>query len=381
VDILGNGGLGEVVATTAWYTTSTTSKLVASPHANGSDYWIVQHLDGTDVFEAWLLTADGLQPEPVISHEGSPFLPTTFPTGHPDFRGPMKMSMLGDKLALAKLQGTIPDTSVTQIFDFDASTGVVRFMAQVNATCWRFAFGAPIYDFNPMRWTAGLEFSPDGSNLYVAAWDTLEFFKGNICWQYGLADTAAAAIQASGTYVCSNGNGMNGLLNDPAGSQLLLAPNQQILGRQVSTDPNEFYPTVWPLINLPVDVVPSSYQNNLDYQDIWTSTSLGGFPNPCKRYHDSEPLWLGTGPTPHAPPCLAVVPNPVADRAALHLSGRELPDELRWSDASGRMVRTSQIWRDGPTVGIDRGSLVDGLYNVTALLKGQVLGNVRVLCY
>lgn len=381
VDMSANGGLGAVIGPTTWYTQNTTAKLLATPHANGTDYWIIQHPDGTNSFESWQLTATGLLPTPVISITGSPFMSTTYPTVHPDFRGPMKATMAGDKVALVKMLGTTPDTAITEVFEFDAFTGELDLLTKFDAHAWRFTTG-PTFEFFPFRWAAGLDFSASGEHMYVAYWDTLVNMTGNICLQYDISDATSGSAQESGVLVGGTGNGLDGILNDPAGEQLLLAPNGSILGRQVSTDLNEqnFNAALWVLTNLPVSVPPTSNSNNLELNNLWQTSGLRGFPEPCKRYHDSEPIWLGTKPATQGSAPLKVVPNPMIDRAALHLSGRDMPDELRWMDAGGRVIRTSTPWRDGPTVVIDRGGLADGLYNISVLRKGRMMGNVRVLC-
>ncbi|MBK8949749.1 MAG: hypothetical protein IPM68_13100 [Flavobacteriales bacterium] len=51
VDMSANGGAGAVVGPgTTWYLTGCTAKLAATLHANGIDYWLLQHLDGSDAF-------------------------------------------------------------------------------------------------------------------------------------------------------------------------------------------------------------------------------------------------------------------------------------------------------------------------------------------
>jgi hypothetical protein len=383
VDMSANGGLGAVIGTTTWYTSNTTSKLVATPHANGTDYWIIQHTDGSDAFEAWGVTASGIATSAVLSQAGTPFVTTTYPTTHPDFRGPMKASMSGTQLALAKMQGTSPDTILVELFDLDPWTGELIFLDRVNTTIWSYGTGSPYQSLSPLRWIGGLDFAPDDAHLYVSLWDTLATpYDGNVVAQFSLGDHSTNAMQNSGTMVTSVANNSENLLSDPDGSQLMLAPNGRIMERFISTTTNEaiFNPKIRMPTGLPRPVIPTGPPGGFDSYNLWVTQGVRGFPNPCKRYHDSEPIWLGTSPAPQAPPALAVVPNPVTDRAALHLGGREIPDELRWSDASGRVVRTSAPWRDGPTVVLDRGGLANGLYNVTASRKGRVIGHVRVLC-
>lgn len=96
VDMSQNGGLGAVISPgTTWYMDSTTSTLAAITPANGMDYWIVQHEDGTDEFYSFLLTAAGVDPVPVITRSGTDFLPTpSAPSTSMDFWGPMRLSAM-----------------------------------------------------------------------------------------------------------------------------------------------------------------------------------------------------------------------------------------------------------------------------------------------
>src|SRR5690606_9816983 len=73
VDMSLQGGLGDVTQKNIIIHPSplSTEKLCATNHANGMDYWIMTHDDGNNQFRAFLLTASGVQPNPVISKVGT----------------------------------------------------------------------------------------------------------------------------------------------------------------------------------------------------------------------------------------------------------------------------------------------------------------------
>ncbi|MBK7553082.1 MAG: hypothetical protein IPI55_00395 [Flavobacteriales bacterium] len=133
VDMSLSGGLGGVVSTgTTWYMSNCTAKLAATTHSNGTDYWVMQHADGTDEFHAYRLAVNGLGPAPVISAAGSSLTPTPFPERlSSDFWSPMKFSPMGDRLAMGlQLDG---DTLGASVLHFDQTTGIVSHVADIPA--------------------------------------------------------------------------------------------------------------------------------------------------------------------------------------------------------------------------------------------------------
>src|SRR5690606_26138869 len=115
VDMCLREGLGDVVAgeKNIPLSNAATEKLTAVLHANERDVWVITHEKGSDRFLAFLLSAAGLDPVPVISASG---------TFHPADAviGPLRASHGGDKLVCAATFYGICD-----MFDFDRSTGAV----------------------------------------------------------------------------------------------------------------------------------------------------------------------------------------------------------------------------------------------------------------
>ncbi len=139
-----------------------TEKLAAIHHANGRDIWVLTHRTFSDEFAAYLLTDEGLSPEPVVSHSGSVH------SGLDDGSiGQMKCSPDGRWVAAA-----IPNTNQVELHRFDARTGRVFdgiALPQDSAV-------------GRIQLPYGIEFSKDGGHLFVAS--LLE----NAVWAYPISE-------------------------------------------------------------------------------------------------------------------------------------------------------------------------------------------------
>jgi gliding motility-associated-like protein len=135
------GGPGTVTAATknTPLTQGTTEKMTGVFHKNGCDIWIIVHgwgdaKTGTanrgDAFLAYRVrqvAGAGLGPvlidEPIISPVGSLHAPSVSPMG---YRGQMKVTPDGQRLAVARYSEVVGDSSSTvELFSFDTSTGRV----------------------------------------------------------------------------------------------------------------------------------------------------------------------------------------------------------------------------------------------------------------
>jgi gliding motility-associated-like protein len=134
-----------------------TEKITAVHHANGTDVWLISHVAGSNEFVAYLITADGIAATPVTSAVGFVHPDMVMdPTGAALYdyaAGQMKASPDGSRLAVAIPAVNLNENKGVQVFDFDNATGQIS-----NPIFFPTVDGA-IY---------GLEFSPDGSKLYVA---------------------------------------------------------------------------------------------------------------------------------------------------------------------------------------------------------------------
>ena len=148
VDMRLNGGLGKVVQKDIQIGTANASeRITAVAHANNEDIWVINHLDDSNTFQAFLITASGIDiTNPVISNIGA------VSSGNCN-TGYLKASPDGKKLAMAFWRDASP--SHFELYDFDAATGIISNLNNLG------------YPPSQGRSCAyGVEFSPDGSKLY-----------------------------------------------------------------------------------------------------------------------------------------------------------------------------------------------------------------------
>jgi gliding motility-associated-like protein len=177
IDMSLDGGLGDVITATknTFILPHVTEKITTIKHSNGVDVWVLVHEYETDAFYAYQVTPAGPN-APVVSHIGSVHTKDQYDN---NVIGQMKASPDGCKLALA-----VMTASYFEVFNFDAVTGTVS-----NPML----FSDPKYDD-----CYGVEFSPDGSKLYIGSASS-----DNI-YQFDLQAGSAAAITQSSTLI---GNG------------------------------------------------------------------------------------------------------------------------------------------------------------------------------
>jgi len=175
VDMQLNGGLGAVIGSTknTALATPVTEKLCSVVHGNGSDLWVLAHGWQSNIFYAYLITAAGVS-APITTNVG---LQHTATGNSNASRGCMKVSVQGDKLALAIVgNGNLGlGTPEVEVFDFDNVTGIPSNVLSLNPS-----FPLPY----------GIEFSPDGSKLYVTSWAV----QSPTLYQYNLAAGSNMAI-------------------------------------------------------------------------------------------------------------------------------------------------------------------------------------------
>jgi hypothetical protein len=184
VDMTLDGGLGDVTAVkNIPLATFVTEKITVVKQANGIDFWVIAHDFSTNAFFVYSVTSTGVNSTPVISNAGS--LDSFAGVGY------LKASSDGSKLVQALYYVGIVD-----VLDFNATTGVVTL---------DFTFTPPFIE------VYGVEFSPDGSKLYVGCWAHPDIY------QYNLALGTPAAIIASETIVGTASAGLGALQIAPDG--------------------------------------------------------------------------------------------------------------------------------------------------------------------
>lgn len=168
-----DSGRGDVILKNRHLFSPVSEKISATYHATANGSWILVHEWLSNAFVAYFLGPGGLDTVPVISNVG------VVHSGHYlNSVGYMKFSPDGSKIAsVLTYNGSI------EIFDFDASTGVVS-----NARV------LPNYYQN----IYGLEFSPDNSKLYIS-----NFWDRQIM-QFDLSSGSATTINNSKVIVATS---------------------------------------------------------------------------------------------------------------------------------------------------------------------------------
>ena len=158
VDMSMENGLGDVLPTAKniQLDTLVTEKITAVGHRNGNDVWVIAHKWKSDEFLAYLVTENGVSLPAVSTNVGAIHKGVKLNT-----QGYLKSNPDGSNLALA-----LEADGVLELFDFDNSTGVVS-----NPISVTFPKTAYIY---------GIEFSPNGSLIYVSGAGVGEIYQFNL---------------------------------------------------------------------------------------------------------------------------------------------------------------------------------------------------------
>lgn len=180
VDMAAVGGLGAVTTDKNMliYTPSS-EKIAVVKHANGIDYWVVTHGWNNKAFNSYLLTSAGLSNTPVISNIG-----VIVGGSDENTWGQMKISSNGQKLAICNSRIN------TELFDFSTTTGIISNSLVLHTVT-----------VSPQGYDYGVEFSPDGSKLYISSNNEDPFL--NYLYQFDLnATNIPLSIQTimSGVY-------------------------------------------------------------------------------------------------------------------------------------------------------------------------------------
>ena len=175
VDMSRSSGLGEVTTKNQLLRSMTTEKITGVMHVDNKSIWVITHGYKNNEFYSYLVTASGIQFQPVLSvsgsvHNGSLLGAKDVCGSLGSARGYMKTSPDGKKLAVA-----VTRSDFVEIFDFDNTTGRISNPTKIMMT-------------EPY----GLEFSPDGSLLYIGGWKDLTH-KANL-FQVDLSDNSVYSL-------------------------------------------------------------------------------------------------------------------------------------------------------------------------------------------
>jgi hypothetical protein len=263
VDMSLNGGFGDVIPAVKninLISDSMSEKICGVEHSNGSDIWVLVHKWNSNMFYSYLVTSTGINP-PIINNIGS--IQTGF-----DSQGQMKFTLSGNKVGLAA-----QESGYFEIFDFDKANGTVS---------------NPLLIMDTLTWGAyGLEFSPDGSKLYVSN----SYLPDDTIYQYNLLAGSDSLIIASRVslgsinvvdHVGQLQLGPNGKIYIVKVGQIKLAVinNPNNLGLNCNLSPNGFQllPPGLNGIGLPNFVASYLIPTGITENSLTTSFSI--YPNP-----------------------------------------------------------------------------------------------------
>lgn len=145
VNISLNGGLGDVTTKNVLLLADCYERMTAVRHGNNSDCWVVVQDFSTDEIKSFLVTASGLNVNPVVSNVGVISGGDLGKTG-----GYMKASPDGCKLVVA-----LWANNSYEMLDFNKYSGTVSNRISLQSPDFPQAYG--------------VEFSPDSKLLYVSA--------------------------------------------------------------------------------------------------------------------------------------------------------------------------------------------------------------------
>lgn len=190
VDMNLDSGLGAVTVTNvpiSAFGLPVVGKMAATRHCNGIDHWLLRHqggFPGTNNYLSYLVSSSGVSLNPIVSPLGS-LHSQAYTQLQAFYRGVHKFSPNGRKVA-----ATMPYRTV-ELYDFDNSTGILSNAIKLDSVA-----NPPDLDGLDDPSALGLEFSPDGTKLYVTYANNHPF----LC-QFDLSAGSASAIAASKTVI------------------------------------------------------------------------------------------------------------------------------------------------------------------------------------
>ncbi len=184
VDMTLAGGNGSVTVKNTTLALTSTEKLTSAWHFNGTDVWVMSHLNNSTDYVSFLVTSAGVTHTPVVSSIG---------TAGSWVLGYLKVSPNGAKIAAALHgQGSF------EICDFDNSTGMMSNPLNLG-TGFGYAYGC--------------EFSPDNTKLYgarelsssVYQWDLCQATPSAIVASQNTVATATGALELGAFQLAPDG--------------------------------------------------------------------------------------------------------------------------------------------------------------------------------
>jgi len=185
IDLRKAEGNGDIISRNVFMIAPVTEKLTAVRHSNGRDWWVLAHRWNSNAYMAYLVSADGVSVEPVMSNVGTVH-------GGPNRKaiGYLVPSPDGTRLAAALWN----DDSNFEILHFNSATGKVSNPILLKGYTEAY----------------GIAFSPDGTKVYGTT-NNGKMNKGQIV-QFDLSAGSADAVAKSAVMVATSGSPTLGAL-------------------------------------------------------------------------------------------------------------------------------------------------------------------------
>lgn len=334
VNMLLDGGNGNVTAKNILLKTPVTEKVTAVRQPGTPNYWVVAHGWNNDAFHAYKITPAGID-SAVVSNVGIVHTDAAIQNSY----GQMKFNTCGDRLALAA--GYLDKV---ELFDFDVATGIVSNPQTIS-------YSDHVY---------GVEFSPNGDVLYVSTYDA-----AGTLLQYDLTLPNIGAI-VSAVQIVSTSEGIYPLQRAVDGKIYVVKSFSQFIGAIQS--PNSIGALACNYIENQIDLDPSFMGANsgIGLPNFVTSFMGGASACPGANVGLNEQELLSA----------SVFPNP--SQSAFTFKAEADNATVTVTDASGKLLETYANVAAGAEFSFGA-SYPAGVYFVNASdLKGNA-GTLRMV--
>lgn len=309
-----------------------TEKLAAVNHCNDTSVWVMGHEVNNNHFRAYLVTANGIAFNPVVSAIGFPNMSNALG----QINGPIKFSSDGTKLC------QVTDTSAkrVELFQFDDYSGYLSNNITLDTT---------------IAFCYAISFSNDNSKLYTGR-------TSSYLYQYDVTTYNQGIILGSKTIVDSiTNNGYRYLQNSPDGKIVLLLNGNFPLASS---------------INLP-NLTGSASNVDTNNIDLLNHQSRAGLPGFNESYFKTNNTpGCATGISETNTDQIEIQPNLARDWIVVR--GNSLK-EIRIFDLSGRMIFHSYPFTASPSILIDVASFPRGVYIISVRVNHTLANKTIIL--
>jgi hypothetical protein len=293
IDMSLNGGFGDVVAgqKNILLQANCSERLAVTHKIGGNGFWVMTHKRNSNEFDAFEVSANGVNPVPVTSGVGATHSTTQQANGD-ETMGCLKFNHQGNKLAIALYAG-----NKVEVFDFDNCTGIVSNPLTINTID------------NPY----GVEFSPDDSRLYYSLYYNATFegaiFQANLLATNIATSSVLVGISSSINFQCMGAlqlapdGKIYAAINSESWLSAISQPNT--LGAAcgfIDQAVNLLSATIFPktsLLGLPQKVLKSTYSPPCGAICNLTATILNNIPAACNANNGSATLAAANGTAPY----------------------------------------------------------------------------------